>query len=499
MKSSLFRRILAASVLFMPLSVVSAQPIGGAPPTKAPAKADAPANTATQPPAGGDNPAAGTAGSKENKDENVDRAFAIFREGKEDEAYKLLQDAAKKNEKLPPVRLMMHRMFMAVGKIPQARQALELAAVETPDHPDIYITFGDYALREARYTDAMLQFQKAASLMQDSKKWNDLQRKNVLLACYSGLSRAAQGRSQWEESRKNIDAALKLDFSKSQLAGFHQEMGKILFMLDKPDDAKKEMDEAEKDEPAIDPTGVSMAKLYSAKASRETNQAKQKELFGKAKEWFEYAIKKDPKSFKAHINYAVWLFDMNYQDKTYLERAKEEVEEGAKLDPKSDDVHLLRGLIHRFTGNYEAAETEFDLVNREKPNEFAPANQLVLVLLEQASNPAKQQRARMLAEENYKKNAGRIPESAATMGWVLLRNGQSEDAEKLIGQALQSGQVSADMLYYYAKVLQNRTQLDRAADVLKAAVNSPGRFMYRREAAIMLDQITGKGGGTPSK
>jgi tetratricopeptide (TPR) repeat protein len=500
MKSSL--RLLSSIFCFLTPLALNAQPVGGAatpqPPTQTPpGGAAAPGKAAP----GADNPAA-TAGNKENRDENVEKAFATLKEGKEEETIKQLKDAIAKNPNLPPVRLMLHRMYLNLGKLPQARQALEQSTVESGDHPDVYVTFGEYALREARFTDAYLEFQKAMELMKDEKKWNETQRKNVLLVCYSGLSRACQGRNQWEESRRFINEALKLDFPKNQLAIMHQELGKVYFMLDRVDEARAELQRAQQDEPNFDPPGVSMARMYTQKASRETNSDKQKEFLGKAKEWLEFAIKQDPKSFKARLNLAVWLFDYAYLDKANLQRAQEELEEAGKLEPKQDDIHLLRGLIQRWMGNYEAAESEFDVIHTAKPTEFAPANQLALSLLEQPA-PAKQQRALSLAEANYKAFAGRLPngpEATATLGWILYRNGRSDDAEKVMGQALQSGQISADMLYYFSKVLQNKGQLDRAAELLKAAVNSPGRFMYRREATLLYEQISGKATSTaPSK
>ncbi len=494
MKRFMFRtgNVILAWSLACPV-MIQAQPVGGGVPQKTPDKTQA--GTGTTPPAAAtDSPGASTAApgtSKENKDPLVDAAFDTFKAGKEEEAYKQLLEAAKKNTNLPPPRLMMHRMYMAVNKIPQGRQAIEQAAVEHADHPDIYITFATYALNEARFTDAMLQFEKALSKVQDKTKWNDNQRKNVSLACHSGMSRAAQGRQQWELSKTHLEEALKLDFPKAQLAGFRQELGRVFFMLNKLDDASKTLEQAEKDEPAIDPTGVTMGRLYSTKAAREPKE-KQKELFDKAKEWFEYAIKKDPKNFKARISYCVWLFDMDYSDRTYFERAKEELEEAAKLNPKNVDVRLMRGLIHRRTGNFEAAEAEFDSVRQEQPNDFNSTNQLILSLVEQSTNPAKQQRAMQLAEDNYKRHVMRNPEAAATFGWVKLKNTSLDEAERYLSQALQTGQVNADTLYYFAKLLQFRSQLDRAAEILKVAVNSPGRFMYRKDAVQTLDQLSGK-------
>src|SRR6185503_9948277 len=110
-----------------------------------------------------------------------------------------------KNPNLPPARLMLHRMFMQAGNFPKARQALERAAVEAPDHPDIYITFASYALTDSRLTDAVLQYEKALSVVRDGKRWNETQQKNVRLAALSGLARVAENRQLWDEAKRHLD------------------------------------------------------------------------------------------------------------------------------------------------------------------------------------------------------------------------------------------------------------------------------------------------------
>lgn len=467
-----------------------AQAIGGGaqPPTK-----NNSGTNAAQPPTKTES--SGTAGAKKDgeadKDPLVDAAAALFKEGKEEEAYKKLQEAASKNDKLPPARLMMHRMYLSAGRAVDARRAIEQAAVENPDHPDIYITFAMQALQQARLTDAWLQFERAMKTVEDTKRWNDSQRKSVTLACLSGLAQTAEARQQWEIAKKNYEAVLKLDFPKSQLAGFRASLGRMLFMMDKREDALKELQQAYTDEPEMEPAGVMMAKMYTSKAMQERDLAKQKELIAKAKEWYEYAIKSDAKSYKAHIAYAVWLFDMNYLDKSYLALSEEELKEAIKLDPKKYDSKMLRGLMYRWTGNYEAAEQEFESAWKEKPDDFFSQNQLVLALIEQKGNPAKMQRAVQLATENVRTHGQRIPEASATYGWVMFKNNRLDDAERALQVTLQSGQYNADTLYYLSQVYRYRSKLTEAGQAVKLACEQPGRFMYRKEATIENEQLNG--------
>lgn len=439
-------------------------------------------------------------GKEAEKDPIVDEAAKLFGENKVEEAYKKLQEASGKNDKLPPARLMLYRMYLSRNMAAEARRTIELAATENPDHPDIYITFALLAMQQARYTDAWLQFNRALLTINDTKRWNDQQRKSVSLACHSGLAQTAEARGQYDVAKKHFEEVLKLDYPKKDLAGFRLSLGRVLFQLDKKDDALKEMQAAFNDAPEMEPPGVSMAKLYTGKAMQEQDKAKQKDLIAKAKEWFEYALKVDPKSFKAHIAYAVWLFDMCYLDKSFFALADEELKEAIKLDPKAYDTKILRGLMYRWQGNFEAAESEFETAYREKPNDFFSQNQLALALVEQKGNPAKQQRAVQLATENAQKYANQIPEATATYGYVMFKNNRLDDAEKALQMSFQSGQYTADALYYFALVNRYRGKLTEAAQMLKIATTQPGRFMFRKEATIDLEQLSGsKGGETPSK
>jgi hypothetical protein len=108
-----------------------AQPIGGT--TPPPVKNQNPGTGSTQPPAKTDTPAASSTETNKDtaeKDPLVDAAAQLFRENKEEESYKKLLEASAKNEKLPPARLMMHRMYLSAGRAAEARRAIELAAVD---------------------------------------------------------------------------------------------------------------------------------------------------------------------------------------------------------------------------------------------------------------------------------------------------------------------------------------------------------------------------------
>src|SRR6478672_2195925 len=76
------------------------------------------------------------------KVEEIEKAGEALRKGQADEAYKLLQEAAKKRPDLP-ARLMLARLMLNNKDYQQqARVVLEQAATENPESPQVYLTLG---------------------------------------------------------------------------------------------------------------------------------------------------------------------------------------------------------------------------------------------------------------------------------------------------------------------------------------------------------------------
>src|SRR6185295_15214276 len=86
-------------------------------------------------------------------------AVTRFTNNKFDEARDLLNDAVKKNPKLPPAEVMMGRLLsLRQGGAPAARAELEKAVVANGDDPDAYLIFAEAALaeRQVAVADALL-------------------------------------------------------------------------------------------------------------------------------------------------------------------------------------------------------------------------------------------------------------------------------------------------------------------------------------------------------
>src|SRR5205823_13922322 len=124
------------------------------------------------------------------------------------------------------------------------------------------------------------------------------------------------------------------------------------------------------------------------------------------------------------------------------------------------------------------------------PGDFFAANQLALVLADQAGQQQRSQAAQ-LAEVNarqYPKSA----EALATLGYVYDRIGNVDDALKALQAAVSGGQASSDTAYYLALCLSEKDKGDDARKILKGALESKGLFIYRKEAQALHDKLDKK-------
>ena len=107
-------------------------------------------------------PAANAAASAEKE---LEAATAKIREGKIDEAWGIIKEKAARHPEWPSPRLILARVLFNVNQAAAGRQALEQAAVEAPDDPDVYLNLGGIALGDGRISDARLNLEHVLSLI----------------------------------------------------------------------------------------------------------------------------------------------------------------------------------------------------------------------------------------------------------------------------------------------------------------------------------------------
>ena len=101
----------------------------------------------------------------------VKEAIKSFEKRDFDACLKQLAQARKAHPELAPPHALFAKLAFLSNQGPLIRPALEKAIAEDPEHPEVFILFGNLALAESRATDAAVHFEKARGLAA-GKRWD---------------------------------------------------------------------------------------------------------------------------------------------------------------------------------------------------------------------------------------------------------------------------------------------------------------------------------------
>ena len=393
-------------------------------------------------------------------------ATKLVREGKPDEALAQIRKVAASHPEWPAPMLILARMHFASGQSDRGRVLLEDASAESPDDPSVALTFAAIDLAEGRRHNAKLNADHALVLA--SKLKDPSQIPPVVRDAQKILAGVAETRKDWASARDHLVAALA---SEPKDGATRQALGRVLFKIGDLDGAYRELTAATKDAPALDPPDLTMAQLHA----RSGDEAK-------AIEWFDRAIKNQPKAARPRIAYALWLLEQGKP-----EAAKPLADEAAALEPEAKEPRKLRGLIAFHLRDLPVAEAIYESLLKDTPTDPGTANYLALCLVDQQDR-AKRLKGLQLAE-NLARQLPRSPEILATLGHAHDRNGHPQDAEINLRAAVSSGRAAPDTAYFLARVLADRGKPDEARKLLVAAIGQTGLFAYRKEANDLLKTL----------
>ncbi|HZW31791.1 MAG TPA: tetratricopeptide repeat protein [Isosphaeraceae bacterium] len=397
----------------------------------------------------------------------LDQATRSFQGGDFDACLRQLGAAVQAHPELPPAHALFARLAIESDHASLIRPALERAIAEDPEHPEVFLLFGELALREGRLTDAALHFEKAAALAR-APRWTAQPRRRFEQLGLQGRAAVAEGRGDWKAAKVALDGWLELEPANT-LA--RQRLGKALFHLGERKAAYQELERAAKADTALEPAAVSMGWLYTQAGDLK-----------KAQEWMDYAVQVAPDSLAVRIGLAAWLLEQGRADE-----AQDQAATAAKLDPRSVGARRLLGLVARARKELSRSEPIFQAMAAEWPGDAWVRNQLALVLAEQ-SDEAKRRQALELAELGARQSP-HDADTLATLGTVYYRLGRLDEAEKLLQAVVDSGQGSSDAAYILARIRADRGHAEAAPALLKAALAAPGLFLGRDDARQWLDRL----------
>jgi tetratricopeptide (TPR) repeat protein len=398
----------------------------------------------------------------------VEQAVKSFERREFDACLQQLGMAVKAHPELAPPGALFAKLAFVGDQPALARSALERAVTEDPEHPEVYVLFGNLALMESRLTDASVHFEKAKSLAK-AERWTDGQRQRFGRLCHEGNAFVPESRGNWKAAQTALSAWLEQEPSNARA---RYRLGKVLFSLGEQNSAFQELKRAANDDATIEPAPITMGWLYT----RDRN-------YGKAQEWMDYVVKIAPDALRVRTAVASWLLEQGRGHE-----AQTQVEAAAKLDAKSNEVKWLLGLAARAWKDFSRSEEIFQALALESPGDAWLRNQLALMLVEQADG-AKKRKALELAELSVRQNPN-AADALATLGTVYFRLNRLDDAEKVLRAVVASGKGNSDAAYMLARVQADQGHLENAPSLLRTALAAPGLFIFRKDAQEWLERVS---------
>ena len=376
----------------------------------------------------------------------------MLREGRQDEALALIREQAAKHPEWPPPPLILARMLLRDGQALPGRRALEQAAVEAPEHPEVYLTFGKLDLADGHLSDAQLNYENAQALL-GSGQWDAERVRAFRREALAGLDAVAETRADWKTAREHLNAWLELEPKNGPV---RQRLGGVLF---RPRQTRGRVRRVQ--------AGGQGHAVAGAGRDHHGPVVHQRGDITKAQEWFDYA----PRARAGQRPGPHRPRGLAPRSRTCAKDASKEADEALKLDPKSTECARLKGFIAWHLRDLAGAETLIEPLHRDTPDDAGSANLLALVLVEQ-DDPEKRARGLKLAEVNARQNP-RSHEVQATLGWAQYRSGHLDKAEPTLRAAVQGFRMSPDIAYFLARVLADKGHKDDAVKILKSATNCP--------------------------
>jgi Tfp pilus assembly protein PilF len=400
---------------------------------------------------------------------DVDEAIKRFTNRDPLGAQQFLEAALRKNPNLPPVDLLLAKMYILSGDSASALASLEKSAAENPSDPEPYLILGDQAISAGQTIQAEALYEKAISLI-DGFKGNEKRKRSFVIRARTGSSLVAERRKGWATAAADLNVLLKVD---PDNAAAHYRLGRALFMQKKFQEGNAEFAKAAQLDKNLPSASVAAALLYEQLGMRN-----------EAKTAFESAVRANREDVKTLNAYAQWLLSTG--DVTNAEKA---LAAARRVAPEDLDTLILSGVAARMAKKMKPAEDYFVSALRLSPSNAAVINQLALLLVEQPDEE-KRQRAMEFARINAMLQPNSA-ESNITLAWVLYQIGNTRDAEVALRKGLAARNMSPDSNYLVAKILSDQNRPDVAKQFLTAALENPagGLSVLRAEAEALKKQL----------
>ncbi len=399
----------------------------------------------------------------------VQRAILLFRQGKHDAAQELLLEAQTAHSELPPVDVMMARLYLSAGKMNEAQQALERVVVQAPDDPEAYVLWGDLALRGKQAAFAEMAYNQAMRVL-DRYQVNEDRRQNLRIRVLAGLASLAETREQYQVAVAHLKSWIDTQ-PNSALA--HGSLGRVAFRMKKYDEARAAFQQLTEIAPKSPPVEIAMGRLFAESS-----------MYDEAYAEMMVAVKRYPDDTRVLLTVSEWALNNGL-----LEIAEKTVTDALALAPKSVESQVLAARLARYSGHDKKAETLLGELMPLRPNSILLADEFARTLASSA-DPERRRAALQHAERNYRalrtKNSPLLLQAIITYAWALHQNDQSDKALAVVQSLPDGSSISNENGYYVASIFAGRQNHGVAIEMLKSLLAENRNFPLRQKAQDLL-------------
>ena len=389
-------------------------------------------------------------------------------------ARQFLERALENDPKLPPVDLLLAKMYIMSNQTAAGRAALERTAREAPGDPETYLILADQLYAQGRLIEAEALYNKAIGLI-DGFDGNEKRKRNFLIRARAGRAAVSAIRQDWPAAEEDLRVWVSQD---PETANAHHRLGRALFLSGQTKTGLAELVKAYELDDSLPNPYVTAALLFAQMGDSD-----------KATLTFKTAVDQNQDDARTLVSYAQWLIQSQN-----IDEAEKVLKRAQSLSPDSLEILTLSGVAAKMAGKRQPAEENFKAALAQSPSNRSVLNQLALLLAEQApSDENKGRRALEFAQMNarlYPDNS----ESNITLAYVLylMRKTQSDtqQANQALQKGLRLGNLNADSRFLVAQLLANQNRNTDAKRLLQEAKDSKsGIFVHRKEAEALYDSL----------
>ena len=382
----------------------------------------------------------------------------------------ILDQQAAFDSDFPPKHLLLASMSYRASDAGQGRRLLEKAAVKSPKYPGTYTAFARLALNEGRITDAMALLDKCARMVREGEI-NDKARTHFGRQYVAGMLQVAIAQERYQDARDLLKRQMQEapDNPKSFLTGAELEF--------KAGNLSKSQAYLEKLKEAV-PDARPFESVF-ARWFRETGNPKE------AEKWIMAAAENYPQDSVSQMDKVNWLMG-----KGDLESVRATLPKVESLTGETPAIRLIKGQLAFAEERMDEAESIFRKVIDETNGRNLQAVNLYALTLAESSDPEKQKKAQKIAQETL----GRVPRSSiakASLAYIMLRQGATEQPQRLLLPVVRGERVSAEVAYFFGYLLNSLGKQDAAREALQSALDTKELFLYRKKCQKLLDKLGG--------